>query len=180
MRYLYFLKTVKKLVKETNYDRCFSHMSPISVVLSYLYLKRSGIKTTLWFTHPGPKFGIKKLILYLSFLISEHVVTASNTSFPFKGKKVNVIGHAINFEKFNKSKTHYSFEKFLMLSRISKSKNLEVGIDSFLNSKFKNFSLDIIGGPLNKNDEKYLKFLEKKYKSKNVNFLGKIDHKDLP
>ena len=86
-------------------------------------------------------------------------MTASNTSFPFKGKKVNVIGHAINFEKFNKSKTHYSFEKFLMLSRISKSKNLEVGIDSFLNSRFKNFSLDIIGGPLNKKDEKYLKFL---------------------
>ena len=25
-----------------------------------------------------------------------------------------------------------------------------------------------------------MKFLEKKYKSKNVNFLGKIDHKDLP
>ncbi len=179
-KYLFFLKTVKQLINENNYDRCFSHMSPISVVLSYLYLKKSGIKTTLWFTHPGPKFGIKKLILYLSFLISEQVVTASNTSFPFKGKKVNVIGHAINFEKFNKSKNHYSFEKFLMLSRISKSKNLEIGIDSFLNSKFKNFSLDIIGGPLNKNDEKYLKFLEKKYKSKNVNFLGKIDHKDLP
>ena len=178
-KYLFFLKTVKQLINENNYDRCFSHMSPISVVLSYLYLKKSGIKTTLWFTHPGPKFGIKKLILYLSFLISEQVVTASNTSFPFKGKKVNVIGHAINFEKFNKSKTHYSFEKFLMLSRISKSKNLEVGIDSFLNSRFKNFSLDIIGGPLNKNDEKYLKFLQKKYKSKNVNFLGKIDHEEL-
>ena len=179
-KYLFFLKKVKQLITENNYDRCFSHMSPISVVLSYLYLKKSGIKTTLWFTHPGPKFGIKKLILYLSFLISEQVVTASNTSFPFKGKKVNVIGHAINFEKFNKSKTHYSFEKFLMLSRISKSKNLEVGIDSFLNSRFKNFSLDIIGGPLNKKDEKYLKFLQKKYKSKNVNFLGRIDHKDLP
>ena len=179
-KYLFFLKTVKQLINENNYDRCFSHMSPISVVLSYLYLKKSGIKTTLWFTHPGPKFGIKKLILYLSFLISEQVVTASNSSFPFKGKKVNVIGHAINFEKFNKSKTHYSFEKFLMLSRISKSKNLEVGIDSFLNSRFKNFSLDIIGGTLNKKDEKYLKFLQKKYKSKNINFLGKIDHKDLP
>ena len=107
-KYLFFLKTVKQLINENNYDRCFSHMSPISVVLSCLYLKKSGIKTTLWFTHPGPKFGIKKLILYLSFLISEQVVTASNTSFPFKGKKVNVIGHAINFEKFNKSKTHLS------------------------------------------------------------------------
>ena len=179
-KYLFLLKKVKQLVNENNYDRCFSHMSPISVVLSYFYLKKSGIKTTLWFTHPGPSFGIKKLILYLSFLICDQVVTASNTSFPFKGKKVNVIGHAINFEKFNKSKNHYSFEKFLMLSRISKSKNLEVGIDSFLNSKFKNFSLDIIGGPLNKKDEKYLKFLQKKYKSKNINFLGKIDHKDLP
>ena len=64
-KYLFFLKTVKQLVKENNYDKCFSHMSPISVVLSYPYLRKSGIKTTLWFTHPGPKFGIKKLILYI-------------------------------------------------------------------------------------------------------------------
>ena len=179
-KYIFFIKMAKKLTSENNYHNCFSHMSPISVVLSYFYLKKNNIKTTLWFTHPGPKFGIKKLILYLSFLISDQIVTASSTSFPFKGTNVNVIGHAINFEKFNKSKTEYSFKKFLMLSRISESKNLEIGIDGFINSKFKNSSLDIIGGPLNEKDKKYFEYLQKKYKSKNINFLGKINHNDLP
>ena len=125
----------KKLIRENNYHNCFSHMSPISVVLSCFYLKKT--KTTLWF-HPGPKFGIKKLILYLSFLISDQIVTASSTSFPFKEEsKCN--GHAINFEKFNVSKTEYSFKKFLMLSRISESKiwKLELTVLLTQNSKIR-------------------------------------------
>ena len=43
-------------------------MSPISVLIKSYYLIKKRIKTTLWFTHPGPKFGIKKLILFMSFL----------------------------------------------------------------------------------------------------------------
>ena len=51
-------------------------------------------------------------------------------------------------------------DNFLILSRISKSKNLETAIDAFLNSDFKDCSLDIIGGTLNVNDENYLKILK--------------------
>lgn len=180
IKYYYFLKYVRKLTKENNYDRCFSHMSPISVFLAWFYLYKYNIKTTLWFTHPGPKFGIKKLILYLAFCMSEYVVTASDNSFPFKGKKVNVIGHAVNLDKFKLNIKSYKFNNFLILSRISKSKNLDTSIEGFLNSNFKDSTLEIIGGPLNKEDEEYFKFLKKKYESKKIKFLGKIPHKDLP
>ena len=155
-KYVYLFKKVRELTKENTYDRCFSHMSPISILVSSYYLKKNKIKTTLWFTHPGPKFGFKKLILIFEFFISENIVTASTTSFPIKSKKVSVIGHAIDLVNFSNKKEEYKLHNFLILSRISSSKNIEIAIDGFLNSKFKNRNLDIIGGPLNKNDEVYL------------------------
>ena len=179
-KYIYFLKKLRKLTKEKNYERCFSHMSPISVVLGKFFLVRHNIKTTLWFTHPGPKIGLKKLILYLAFLFSENVVTASKNSFPFSGRKVATIGHSINLDLFNNNKKMYSVDKILVLSRISKSKNIEMSIDGFLNSDLKNSSIDIIGGPLNKKDKEYFERLKIQYKDKRVNFLGKVTHKDLP
>ena len=179
-KYIYFLKKLRKLTKEKNYERCFSHMSPISVVLGKFFLVRHNIKTTLWFTHPGPKIGLKKLILYLAFLFSENVVTASKNSFPFSGRKVATIGHSINLDLFNNNKKMYSVDKILVLSRISKSKNIEMSINGFLNSDLKNSSIDIIGGPLNKKDKEYFERLKIQYKDKRVNFLGKVTHKDLP
>tara|TARA_B100000614_G_C14557121_1_gene495913 strand:+ start:1468 stop:2499 length:1032 start_codon:yes stop_codon:yes gene_type:complete len=179
-KYIYLFKKVKELCKENDYERCFSHMSPISVVVSSILLQKNNIKTTLWFTHPGPNFGIKKLILFLSFLFAEHIVTASTSSFPIKSKKVHVIGHAIDLVKFENNKKSYNLNNFLILSRISSSKKLEIAIDGFLNSNFKNHSLDIIGGTLNSNDREYFEKLKKKYSQPNINFLGKVDHKKLP
>ena len=80
----------------------------------------------------------------------------------------------------NDNKKIYSVEKILVLSRISKSKNIEMSIDGFLNSDLKNSSIDIIGGPLNKKDKEYFERLKIQYKDKRVNFLGKVTHKDLP
>ena len=179
-KYIYLYKKVKELCEENKYERCFSHMSPISIVVCGYLLKKNKIRTTLWFTHPGPKLGIKKLILFISFLISEYVVTASSTSFPIKSKKVNVIGHAIDLFKFQSEKNRHKLDNFLILSRISRSKNLEIALDAFLNSDFKDCSLDIIGGTLNVNDERYLKLLKNKYSSNNIKFLGKVDHSKLP
>jgi glycosyltransferase involved in cell wall biosynthesis len=180
-KYKFLYKTVKKLIKNSNYDKCFSHMSPISIFVVSILLKSKNIKSTLWFTHPGPKFGLKKLILYISFKLSDEILTASKTSFPFESKKVHVIGHSVNLEKFQNKKDKFELNNFLILSRISESKNLEISIDAFLKSKFNDKNLDVIGGPLNKNDEHYLKKLELKYSNlNNINFLGKTKHIDLP
>jgi len=72
-------------------------------------------------------------------------------------------------------------KEFLILSRISKSKNLEVAIDGFLKSKFSKHNISIIGDAVTKEDSEYKNKLSKKYEgNKNVIFLGKIPHKDLP
>ena len=179
-KYIYFYKTLKHLLKSNTYERCFSHMSPISIVIGYYLLSKNKIKTTLWFTHPGPKFGVKKIILFLSMLASESIVTASRNSFPFNSHKVNVIGHAIDLKNFTNKKEKLKYENFLILSRISRSKNLEIAIESFLNSKFKESKLDIVGGTLNEKDEIYLNELKKAYPQDNVNFLGKVEYRKLP
>ena len=157
-----------------------SGVSPISIVIGYYLLSKNKIKTTLWFTHPSPKFGVKKIILFLSMLASESIVTASRNSFPFNSHKVNVIGHAIDLKNFTDKREKIKYENFLILSRISRSKNLEIAIESFLNSKFKESKLDIIGGTLNKNDENYLNELKKAYPQDNINFLGKVEYRNLP
>ena len=156
-------------------------MSAVSLFVASRLLNKHKIKSTLWFTHPGPSFGLKKLILFSAYSLSDNIVTASKTSFPFKSNKVNIIGHAIDTTIFKNIKNEYKIQNFLILSRISKSKNIEMSIDAFLNSKFKDNNLDIIGGPLNSNDEDYFDFLTYKYHNyQNINFKGKISHTKLP
>ena len=43
-KYVYLFNKVRELTKENTYDRCFSHMSPISILVSSYYLKKNKIK----------------------------------------------------------------------------------------------------------------------------------------
>jgi len=179
-KYLYLFKTCLFLTKKNNYDRCFSHMSPNSLFVILFILKIRRIKSTLWFTHPGAKYGIKKFILFFVYKFVDQIVTASKSSFPYKSKKIAVIGHAVDLEMFYYNK-NIDLNRFLILSRISKSKNLEIAINAFLNSNFSDKKLDIIGGPLNNDDVDYFTELKKQFSQyKNINFLDKIDYKKLP
>ena len=117
----------------------------------------------------------------MSLFFCNKVVTASNSSFPYKSNKLNVVGHAIDYEQFLNKRKKVLNKEFLILSRISKSKNLEVAIDGFLKSKFSNHNISIVGDAVSKEDVEYRNKLSKKYElNKNVIFLGKIPHKDLP
>ena len=180
-KYFYLHKTAKNLINTNKYEKCFSHMSPISLFVLTSQLKRKKIETILWFTHPGPAFGVKKLILYITTKMTKNVITASSTSFPFMSEKVSIIGHAIDLSSFKNQKNNYQFKNFLILSRISRSKNLEVSIDAFLSSDFKSENLDIIGGPLNQKDVQYQNRLKEKYQDyNNVKFIGKVPYEKLP
>ena len=179
-KFLKIRKTIKELTSTTSYDLCFSHMSPLLLIMTKFYSLKK-FPTILWYTHPKPKEFSKKIILLTSLFFSNKVVTASNSSFPYKSNKLNVVGHAIDYEKFLNKRVSVLNKEFLILSRISKSKNLEVAIDGFLKSKFSKHNISIIGDSVTKEDLEYKNKLSKKYESnKNVTFLGKIPHKDLP
>ena len=155
-------------------------MSPLLLLMTKFYSLKK-FPTILWYTHPTPKEFSKKFVLRMSLFFCNKVVTASNSSFPYKSNKVTVVGHAIDFEQFHNKRGELLNKEFLILSRISKSKNLEVAIDGFLKSKYSNHNISIIGDAVTKEDKEYRNKLSKKYENnKNVIFLGKISHKDLP
>ena len=179
-KFLSIRKTIKKLTSTTSYDLCFSHMSPLLLLMTKFYSSKK-FPTILWYTHPKPKEFSKKIVLIISLFFCDKVVTASNYSFPYKSSKLSVVGHAIDYEQFLNKRRELLNKEFLILSRISKSKNLEVAIDGFLKSKFSKHNISIIGDTVTKEDSEYKNKLSKKYKSNNnVTFLGKIPHKDLP
>jgi glycosyltransferase involved in cell wall biosynthesis len=179
-KFLLIRKTIKELTSTSSYDLCFSHMSPLLLLMTKFYSLKK-FPTILWYTHPKPKEFSKKIILILSLFFCDKVVTASNSSFPYKSNKLNVVGHAIDYEQFLNKRRGLLNKEFLILSRISKSKNLEVAIDGFLKSKFSKHNISIIGDAVTKEDSEYKNKLSKKYEgNKNVIFLGKIPHRDLP
>ena len=175
-------KTFKDVLKIQDYDHCFAHMSPLLLLIGWIHLRRKGIKTTLWFTHPGPKFGLKKIILIIATLFTNNVVTASKNSFPYNVKKLEIIGHGIDFSRFERV-NRKAIKNFLYLGRISKSKHVDVIVNNFIkfnNSNGNKFSLTLIGGPLNLEDNIYLDSIKKIIGTNSgITIAGKIPHGEL-
>ena len=175
-------RTFKHVLKNKSYDHCFAHMSPLLLVAGWPQLRKKRIKSTLWFTHPGPKLSIKKIILILATLVADNIVTASSNSFPYKVNKLNVTGHGIDFSRFERTNKK-DIKKFLYLGRISASKNVEVIVENFIRFNSANankFSLTLIGGPLNKQDRIYLNKLKNIIgNNAGIRIAGKIPHKKL-
>ena len=176
-----FYKTINLLTKKNNYEYCFSHMSAIMMLASYPVLLMRKLKSIFWYTHAGPKNLFNKLILFKASLLASKIITASENSFPLKSKKVTPIGHAIDYKTFYKKIDSFNKKDFAIVSRISKSKNIEESIEGFLNSSAsESGSILIIGGPLTNEDEDYYKYLLNIYKEhKNVSFIGPVPHSEL-
>ncbi len=176
-----FYKTINLLTKRNNYEYCFSHMSAIMMLASYPVLLFRKLKSIFWYTHAGPKNLFNKLVLIKATLFASKIITASENSFPSKSKKVTPIGHAIDYKTFYKKIDSFSKKDFAIVSRISKSKNIEESIEGFLKSNAsESSSISIIGGPLTNEDKNYYKYLLDLYKDyENVSFIGPVPHSEL-
>ena len=176
-----FYKTINLLTKTNNYEYCFSHMSAIMMLASYPVLFIRKLKSIFWYTHAGPKNLFNKLVLFKATFFASKIITASENSFPLKSKKVTPIGHAIDYKTFYKKIDSFNKKDFAIVSRISKSKNIDESIEGFLNSNAsESSSILIIGGPLTNEDKIYNEYLLNKYKKKNnVSFIGPVSHSEL-
>ncbi|MDC3201356.1 hypothetical protein OAT95_02410 [Acidimicrobiia bacterium] len=180
-KFIEIRKTIKNLLKNNKYRFCLSHMTTSLTLVSSTIFRFKNLQSILWYTHKGPTTFIKKIVLYLGALFSDRIITASESSFPLKFKKVTSIGHAINYENFYRSRINTESKDFLILSRISRSKNIDESIQGFLNSVYGEMqSITIVGGPLTKQDTEYESFLKNKYsKYPNIRFTGSIPHPNL-
>ena len=180
-KFIEIRKTIKNLLKNNEYKFCLSHMTTSLTLVSSTIFKFNNLQSILWYTHKGPTTFIKKIVLYLGALFSDRIITASENSFPLRFKKVTSIGHAINYEDFYRSRINTESKDFLILSRISRSKNIDESIQGFLNSVYgESQSITIVGGPLTKQDVEYENYLKNKYSVySNIRFAGSIPHPNL-
>ena len=180
-KFIEIRKTIKNLLKNNEYKFCLSHMTTSLTLVSSTIFKFNNLQSILWYTHKGPNTFIKKIVLYLGALFSDRIITASENSFPLRFKKVTSIGHAINYEDFYRSRINTESKDFLILSRISRSKNIDESIQGFLNSVYgESQSITIVGGPLTKQDVEYESYLKNKYSVySNIRFAGSIPHPNL-
>ena len=180
-KFIEIRKTIKNLLKNNEYRFCLSHMTTSLTLVSSTIFKFNNLQSILWYTHKGPTTFIKKIVLYLGALFSDRIITASENSFPLRFKKVTSIGHAINYEDFYRSRINTESKDFLILSRISRSKNIDESIQGFLNSVYgESQNITIVGGPLTKQDVEYESYLKDKYSVySNIRFAGSIPHLNL-
>ena len=181
IKFIALRKIIKNLLINNEYRFCLSHMTTSLTLVSSTISRFRNLQSILWYTHKGPTTFIKKIVLYLGALFSDRIITASENSFPLKFKKVTSIGHAINYEDFYRSSVNTESKDFLILTRISRSKNIEESILGFLNSVYgESQSITIVGGPLTKQDADYESYLKSKYsKYPNIRFAGSVPHPNL-
>ena len=77
----------------------FTHVTIVIILVKLFCVKKYSTQHSLVYTSKT-KGIFKKFILLTSLFFNNHVVTASNSSFPYKSKKLNAIGHAIDYELF--------------------------------------------------------------------------------
>ncbi len=190
-RFIYLINFYKYIWRErTNYDAVLVHMNPIYAVLGGLFWRSGKKKIGLWYTHKDVD-----LKLRLAEKIVDVVFTASPESFRLPSKKVNVLGHGIDIEKFTplnnfferkiSAKAEFDGAKIITVGRISPVKDYETLINAAELLKKENikFRLAIIGGPATKNDEKYYNELKNLVAIRGlasiINFLGPVPNKNI-
>lgn len=164
-----------------NYDIVFVHMNPEYVVLAGWLWKICGKKITLWYTHKRVDFK-----LCLAEKLSDIIFTASAESFRLKSKKVNVLGHGIDVERFVPALEPVKEKILLNVDRMSPAKNqLEIiKLFAAVKEKFSDSRLCLVGAPARATDENYLNKIKKYVKdnglTEQVKLYGAIANKDVP
>lgn len=87
--------------ERNNYDVVFVHMNQIYVILGGLFWKLWDKKIGLWYTHRAVHFQLR-----LAACLADEIFTAAPESFGLKTKKLYVIGHGIDVEKFTRGARH--------------------------------------------------------------------------
>jgi len=166
-----------------NYDNVFVHMNQIYVLLGWLLWKMWGKKIGLWYAH-----GTVTTFLKLAEKMTDYIFTSTESGFRINSEKKKVVGQGIPSQKFRKSKVHKVDGKFEIVSvgRMSVSKDYETLIFAaeILKKQNKHFRVQILGGPLTKDDELYFESMKTLVNEKQlenyIEFLGAIAYKNIP
>ncbi|MBX4190287.1 glycosyltransferase, partial [Candidatus Parcubacteria bacterium] len=162
------------------YDAVWVHMNPIWIVLGGPIWHILRKKVTMWYAHKSvtPK-------LKLATLFCDRIYTSTKDGFRLRSSKVNIVGQGIDTNKFAPSDVS-SPNTILSVGRIAPVKNYEslIRAIALLKDQGKHFMLDVVGGPVWKEDFAYLESLKALIKElgieDQVTFHGVIKNTELP
>ncbi|MBL7126199.1 MAG: glycosyltransferase family 4 protein [Dehalococcoidales bacterium] len=158
-KWLYLNRLLLKLVPQA--DLIFTHMYPVFPVLAWPFSRLFAKPLVMWFCH-----GHISLMTRLSHALVNRVVTASEESFRIRSRKIRVIGHGIDVERFAASTRPGSRvgTNLLSVGRISPVKDYATLVEaaSILVSEYgmKDIRVMIVGGPASISEERYLENVE--------------------
>ena len=184
-KFLFLYRFYKYIWQERkNYDAVFVHMNPIYVVFGGIFWKAQKKKIGLWYTHRIIDWKLK-----LAEKIADIIFTASKESFVLDSKKLKILGHGIDINKFKKQEPGSGNGLFniVYVGRISGIKNqkLLIGALNVLVNKrgIKNIRIDFVGSATYERDRVYLSELKQSTTSFNlndyVNFIGSVPYKEI-
>ena len=157
VRYIFrFLRLIWRL--RMDYDAVFVHMNPEYVMLGGIFWRVFGKRIGLWYVHKHAGFMLRTALLFV------HVVfTASPESFRLRSHKIKVMGHGIDVEHIPKAQTHNA-PRLVTLGRVTPIKHIELQIRALALLPTE-WSLSVIGGPAQPEDEGYLSLLKEEVHS---------------
>ena len=153
-----FYRHLFRILREDRIDACFSHMIPIFTVLAAPVLKVKRIPIVTWYLHPSLTFTLK-----LAHHLSDRIVTALETSYPYRKDKVIMVGHGIDTDLFCPDGSPPEEPPMILcVGRLSPVKDHPTLIRAaaLLRERWrKPFRVVILGGPAGPKDEPYVRSL---------------------
>jgi glycosyltransferase involved in cell wall biosynthesis len=184
-RLLYIYRFYKYIWQERkNYDTVFVHMNKEYVVFGGVLWRMLGKKIGLWYAH-----GYAPLSLKIAEKLAHVIFTPTMNSFRLESKKIKVVGHGIDLNKFGIKNSEALIKddifKIVTIGRISPVKDYETLIKAvgILNKDGIKLSVDIIGRAGLPEQEKYLNNLKQLVIDKGlngvINFKGAFPNKNI-
>jgi len=179
LKFLYLSRLLLKLVPKV--DVIFVHMYPLFPVLIWPWAKLFRKPIVFWYAH-----GHVSLTLRLAHALVNRIVTASEDSFRIKSRKVKVIGHGIDVERFpfRSDLRLKGGPTIITVGRISPVKDYETLVEAtyLLVNEYgmKDLKFTVVGGPASKSERNYLMnikaLVRKRRMEEHFNFIGSVSY----
>jgi len=118
--FYYLLSTLHK-----KYDSVFVHMNPEYIVLAGPLWRLTGKKLGLWYMHKSVDFKLR-----IATFFTQHIFTATPSSFRLPSKKVRIMGHGIDTDVFTPNNSVARGEHILSVGRLMKSKRHDLVLEA--------------------------------------------------
>ena len=150
---------------------------------------KPGENTYIGSKNSGLFIGLKKEMIVRAEKLVNKIYTASQESFLIKSRKVEVVGHGIDTDKFFPKKIDGSGKfKILFAGRISPIKDLKTLISAMgiLSKEIGSgsFNLEIVGDAVDGEEQEYfnalMKIIKERKLSDCVSFSGGLRHDEMP